>query len=302
MWKFFYLVNNFYLCVLKQNKMSQSNEFLSIYLTSRTHSTNVGYVVGVSLYHVLITGEGRHEERKQKIMKRNYVNVGTSDAATTTMKNMSEVIAKKLEHAKLTPLNDETKKVKIILTKNIQFSFDMTNKDALIEFFNGIYEDIDQIRKYSNPLKAAEYKIHDEEYLNYVVVFKEKHGDRYFVVNSPDALYRASLEVLKERYNNEWYNWMKDHKPYEGTNTVRPTYTLAEVNALPESMSNEKEKMTKEINKWAKEDKEAAEIRETFTSIEKAISEKDGQAAYSILSELKDGEYEGFQVIETQKV
>lgn len=270
--------------------MSQSNEFLSIYLTSRTHSTNVGYVVGVSLYHVILTGD----DRKQKIIKRNYVNIGTADASAKTMKNMSEVIAKKLEKANITPLNDETKKVKIILTKNIQFSFDMSENDAIVAFFDEIYNDIDQIRKYSNPLKAAEYKIHDEEYLNYVVVFKEKHGDRYFVVNSPDALYRVSLEVLKERYNNEWYNWMKDHKPYEGTNTVRPTYTLAEVNALPESMSNEKEKMTKEINKWAKEDKEAAEIRETFTSIEKAISEKDGQAAYSILSELKDGEYENF--------
>jgi len=42
-----------------------------------------------------------------------------------------------------------------------------------------------------------------------VLVFKEKHGDRYFHVPNDETLFAAALHVLKERHaDGYWY-----HKP-----------------------------------------------------------------------------------------
>ena len=47
-----------------------------------------------------------------------------------------------------------------------------------------------------------------------LVVFKEKYGDSYYLVSSKESENKMFFDVLLERYNSKWYDWMKDYTDY----------------------------------------------------------------------------------------
>lgn len=124
-----------------------------------------------------------------------------------------------------------------------------------------------------------------------LVVFKGKHSDGFYLVDSKEAEEKMFLEVLTDRFNTGWYSWMKDHKPYG----IKPSYSREDIEKMPESMVKEKESFIRDISKWEKEEKQSKIFREDYLSIEKSVREKDGKLASLMISEYSEGDYEGFE-------
>lgn len=123
-----------------------------------------------------------------------------------------------------------------------------------------------------------------------LVVFREKYGDNFYLVESKEAEQKMFLEVLTDRFNQGWYSWFKDYKPYE----TKPSYTRDDIEKMPNSMESEKKKYLLEISKWERSEKEAQGIRNDYQNIVKAVESKDGSAAEKLIREYSDGEYERF--------
>ena len=130
-------------------------------------------------------------------------------------------------------------------------------------------------------------------------VFKEKHGDLYYLVQNEEELNKMWLQVLKDRHQQGYYNWMKDYVPY---GLKVPKYTQEEILALPPSMTEEQQKMMLELKKYNASIKEQNNTRNDFIQIEKTLSTNNGKLAYLCLQNFSNGEYEGFEEIGFQKI
>ena len=126
-----------------------------------------------------------------------------------------------------------------------------------------------------------------------LVVFKEKHGDNYYLLASAEAELKMYLDVLTSRFKENWYSWMKDYKPYGKA----PLYTKDDISKMPDIMVDEKKKLLLELIKWEKAEKEASLIRREYASMEKAVETKDGKLAHELISNNSDGEYEGYEYV-----
>lgn len=125
-------------------------------------------------------------------------------------------------------------------------------------------------------------------------VFHEKHGDNHYLVESLESELKMFLTVLKERNNIGWFNWMKDHKPY----SKAPLYSKEDILSMPVSMDREKSRLLSEYLNYEKMEKECQSIRNDWVHIQEAIKNEDGKLAHRILSDLSDGEYEGFESVD----
>lgn len=128
-----------------------------------------------------------------------------------------------------------------------------------------------------------------------LIVFNEKHGDNYFLVESKEAEEKMYLEVLTDRNKYDNYSWMKDYKPYR-TDPI-PTYTKEDIYAMPISMESEKKRLMSEYLKYERSEKEAASIRKSWILIQEAIEKNDGKLAQELIREFSDGEYEGYESV-----
>lgn len=122
-------------------------------------------------------------------------------------------------------------------------------------------------------------------------VFREKHGDHYVMVDSKEDEEKMFLKILKERNDDGWYSWMKDHKPYGEA----PKYTKEEIDKMPDSMESLKKKLLFEYNKWERLEKEASLIRSDWNKIQKAINNNDGKMAHYLIDSNSDDEYSGYE-------
>jgi len=124
--------------------------------------------------------------------------------------------------------------------------------------------------------------------------FEEKHGDRYYLLTSLEQAKTVYLKVLTERFDEDWYTWMKNYKPYE---LVKLEFTQKDIDELKDSLGV-KNQLTKQLQDYERKLDEQEETRELYKSIESAVKEKNGVKAESILRDLKDGEYEGMVLID----
>lgn len=125
-----------------------------------------------------------------------------------------------------------------------------------------------------------------------LIVFREKHGDSYYLVESKEAEYKMFLEVLTERNQYGWYSWMKDNKPYfTGT---KPTYTKEDLDKMPESLDSERKKLLSELIRWEKAEKESEKLKNDYRLIQEAIKNSDGKLAYKLLDQYSEDEYSGW--------
>lgn len=120
-----------------------------------------------------------------------------------------------------------------------------------------------------------------------LLVFKEKHGERYFHVADDDAVYRVALHVLigrqKEGY---WYG--------APTRVPKPPDVTAEgVEQLPESLRGPARRM---LLTYKKELAEFTARTEEYARIQGAITDRNGKDAWDILMARGDYEYEGFSL------
>ncbi len=123
-----------------------------------------------------------------------------------------------------------------------------------------------------------------------VMVVEEKHATRIFDASSKEAIFRSSLILLKERMksNSRFYCCPND----DYVNSYKPELSQTQIDALPDgNIKNEALNQVKRYNKIKKSFD--ADIEE-WLNINKAIVDKDGEAAFIILETRCDYEYEGF--------
>ena len=120
-----------------------------------------------------------------------------------------------------------------------------------------------------------------------LLIFNEKHGNRYFEIANDEALFKAALKIVTERLKaGYWYE-----KPRACPKAL--DYTLAEIVSMPKSLQPQAEKALRVYEgELAAHNDEVEE----YTKIERAVAEKNGRIAYEILRSREDAEYEGFEL------
>lgn len=122
-----------------------------------------------------------------------------------------------------------------------------------------------------------------------VLIFKEKHGKRYFHVPDDKALFAAALHVLAERKEDGyWYP-----SPPFGDTPEEPDVKPEDIEKLPKSLQATAKK---KLDAYRAAMVEIQDDVLEHAAIEKALADKDGRAAWECLRNRRDAEYEGFDL------
>lgn len=151
-----------------------------------------------------------------------------------------------------------------------------------------------------------------------IVVFKEKHGKRYFDATDPVELNKVFLEIMRERMNLGWYYKPDVDYPVEWTEAVMLTDEALE--ALPESLKSQVVRLRKAYKQREREaakdlrwwelatellkmpQKEAENhVHEWTVNLSTGPKKKSMRMATFLMDYRSDGEYEGFEIIELEE-
>ena len=133
-----------------------------------------------------------------------------------------------------------------------------------------------------------------------VLIFHEKHGERYFHVPTENHLHAACLLVLTERFNvGGWYHDPCTEKKHSW-DPDPPQMSLEEIEKLPEgTIRGAAKKQHDKYSKWVQEREEG---HREYLRIQEAIEEEDGAKAYYLLRSRSDYEYEGFTIMQFEAI
>jgi len=109
---------------------------------------------------------------------------------------------------------------------------------------------------------------------NRILIFKEKHGDRYFYVPTPDDLHKAAIKVFKERVKEGYWYYFDVKEP------LKPD--ISREDGLKFKAFYERD--LKYYNEILKEKK----------LYENALNDTTGEIVWKFLRQRQDNEYEGF--------
>lgn len=140
------------------------------------------------------------------------------------------------------------------------------------------------------PILGIDYKPQD---FAMIVVFKEKHGDRHFIVKNQTELNKVALKIVLEREEEGWYDFDYE-KPVEPKMTVEDAAKLG--------MAGVKDAVEREWSSYKYSKKQYEEGIQLKAALEKVVKEKDGATAFRFLNEMKGGEYEAFEVISSESL
>lgn len=128
-----------------------------------------------------------------------------------------------------------------------------------------------------------------KEFEPQIVVFKEKHGDRHYIIHSADDFRKICLSLVKERNQYGWYS----HLDYQKEPAV-PTFTKESISTLPTEFQGE---ATKTWSRYEKDMKTYKEFQSLIELRKKAL-EGDGYSAAELIQEMNGGEYEGYEIVQ----
>lgn len=127
-----------------------------------------------------------------------------------------------------------------------------------------------------------------------IIIFHEKHGNRYFDASTPDKINAVCHKIVLERINAEWYDltpslWSVD----------KPELSKEEIcNLPPGRVKQEAERQWKEWENY--EYNKRAE--EEDIAVLKRIQAGDKKLAYKFLHSRRHNEYEKFTIEELETV
>ncbi len=127
----------------------------------------------------------------------------------------------------------------------------------------------------------------------YILVFNEKHADRYFVVLNQQELESACWKILSERFHEGcWY-----YAPEESDKPKAPDYTMEQAKQLKgeaqKAAIREVVSYNSKLRTWDREQNQ-------YIRIKNAVESKDTKAAYELLKERGDYEYEGLSLEQSE--
>lgn len=116
-----------------------------------------------------------------------------------------------------------------------------------------------------------------------VVVCKEKHGTRYYVVESEKELFRLSLNVLRGRLKSGHFYHEPPGRP------APPDFRAEDIPGMPASL---REAATRQWGRYTTDMRDWERSVDQWTKVNRAASEADGSLAWEVLRERSDHEYE----------
>lgn len=120
-----------------------------------------------------------------------------------------------------------------------------------------------------------------------IIIFREKHGNRYFDSSTNELRNAACLVVLQERFFDFWYE--PNDEPSSGN-----ILSEEQIAQLPtELLRNQEAIVRRDYLGDLRRQKEEIKF---YERAKLAIETKDGKAAYQLLLERVDAEYEDFDV------
>lgn len=132
-----------------------------------------------------------------------------------------------------------------------------------------------------------------------ILILKEKHGDSYYDVSTPELLHKTCIYILKERLDEGWYGNLENHtESLEEYCKRKLGMTPDEINKLPESVI--KIEAQKRLG-WATQDyqcdQKRAKFLEEVQECVKANFEPDAKPpirdrAFGLLGSRRSHEYE----------
>lgn len=122
---------------------------------------------------------------------------------------------------------------------------------------------------------------------NYIVIFKEKHGDRYFLVHNREELEKVALKIVKERNEEGWYNY-----EYELPTEPKMTVDAAVLLGMERVIAAVKE----EWNLFSYNKKQYELGIKMKAALEEIEKYNNGAVALQFLNDSKDGQYEAFKI------
>jgi hypothetical protein len=130
-----------------------------------------------------------------------------------------------------------------------------------------------------------------------IVVFHEKHGDRYFKVSCPNDFGLIAIKIVKERYQQNWYPQISDP-------ILRPTKPKLTVEQAVDMDEQIQDTVARLWQEYARQKASALDIEEDVALLKDALHEDNGIhppsaaiAAVRLLAKRRGYEYEGYDVI-----
>lgn len=116
-----------------------------------------------------------------------------------------------------------------------------------------------------------------------LLVCHEKHGEVYFVVQNDEDIFRVALSIVRGRLRSgDWY-CEPEGKP------SKPDFTAEDIEKLPASLRKEAIRTLtgyqQALQSWEQDN-------ESYTLIGRAVETQDGRAAWRVLRDYSDGEYQ----------
>lgn len=127
------------------------------------------------------------------------------------------------------------------------------------------------------------------EFSPQLAIFKEKHGDRYYLIYKAEDFQKVCLKLIKERNEYGYYSHLGREKE-----PVAPSFTKESIPSLPSEFQKE---ALNTWNKYARDMKWFKESTELYELKNKALS-GDLQSAGEFISSMCGGEYEGYEIVE----
>jgi hypothetical protein len=127
-----------------------------------------------------------------------------------------------------------------------------------------------------------------------IIIFKGKHGDRYFDASTKEAVHKACLKIFKERNREGWYGHIN-----EAREPVEPFKFESICTIENEQLRNHATNLWKD---YQRELRDYLSIQIEQKQYKDACGDKTGMAAYRFLCSRQDGEYEQFVIENLEKV
>ena len=119
-----------------------------------------------------------------------------------------------------------------------------------------------------------------------LLILKDKHENDYYLINDIDALLRAAVKIVEMRIEQRYFYEPQREKLLEEVpdDVIDKLPEAMKKNALSDKSSNKyaETRYQRELAQWQ--------------MIQKVIAEKDGMAAFQVLDDRKDHEYEGWSL------
>jgi hypothetical protein len=132
--------------------------------------------------------------------------------------------------------------------------------------------------------------------MNKILIFREKHGSRYFDASTDELICKAALKVLTERLEDGY--WYYEPEPPNKGGILTPN----QIATLPTAALVNQE--TDKLIRYNQDFRQYEYDLQEFRDIKKSVETKDGLTAYKILRSRScdEYEYETFQLQNLEKV